>query len=362
MSNFIKTLEIKNFKSIKHLQPLDCKRVNVIIGKPNVGKSNILEALSLLGSTYSMDKKFMSEFIRYEDVTNLFYDNDITNPIHIKTDNLNCSLFSFDFSHQFYYLLGKEWVKLFENSSNWSDLSNIGDDILKKLNNEIWAFKQIQFEGESSNASGRGMSNNSPNPFKTYIFNDKVKFDQNSNGYLLPPYGKNLYVTLKKEEALIEQISKIFEEYGLKFLFVPKTKEFKVEKIIDRVAFEYPYSSTADTLRRLLFHLTAIESNKDSILILEEPESHSFPGYIWQLANRIAIDDDNQYFIATHSPYILETLMQELGDDDLNIWITYFEHYETKVHPLSKNELQEMYDLGGDIFFNMDKFEKSKAV
>ena len=40
----IKKLEIENFKSIKHLS-LDCKRVNVFIGEPNAGKSNILEAL-----------------------------------------------------------------------------------------------------------------------------------------------------------------------------------------------------------------------------------------------------------------------------------------------------------------------------
>lgn len=41
-SNFLDWVEIKNFKSIKDLR-LDCKRVNIFIGKPNVGKSNILE-------------------------------------------------------------------------------------------------------------------------------------------------------------------------------------------------------------------------------------------------------------------------------------------------------------------------------
>ena len=51
MSNSINTLEIKNFKSIKDLK-LDCKQVNLFIGEPNVGKSNILEALALLGGGY----------------------------------------------------------------------------------------------------------------------------------------------------------------------------------------------------------------------------------------------------------------------------------------------------------------------
>ena len=43
----IETLEITNFKSVKHLK-LPCKRFNVFIGEPNTGKSNILEALGLL--------------------------------------------------------------------------------------------------------------------------------------------------------------------------------------------------------------------------------------------------------------------------------------------------------------------------
>ena len=42
----IRHLEIENYKSIKHLT-LNCNKVNVIIGEPNVGKSNILEALDL---------------------------------------------------------------------------------------------------------------------------------------------------------------------------------------------------------------------------------------------------------------------------------------------------------------------------
>ena len=43
----IKNLEIENFKSIKHLK-LDCKRINLFIGEPNTGKSNILESFGIL--------------------------------------------------------------------------------------------------------------------------------------------------------------------------------------------------------------------------------------------------------------------------------------------------------------------------
>ena len=43
----MKKLTVENFKSIRRLE-LECRRVNIFIGEPNTGKSNILEALGLL--------------------------------------------------------------------------------------------------------------------------------------------------------------------------------------------------------------------------------------------------------------------------------------------------------------------------
>ncbi|MEJ7661732.1 MAG: AAA family ATPase [Hymenobacter sp.] len=51
MKNAISTLRIQNFKSIKDVE-MKPRRVNIIIGEPNVGKSNILEAMSLLGGMF----------------------------------------------------------------------------------------------------------------------------------------------------------------------------------------------------------------------------------------------------------------------------------------------------------------------
>jgi AAA15 family ATPase/GTPase len=53
MSKFLDWVEIKNFKSIKQTH-FDCERVNVLIGKPDVGKSNIFEALGLLNKSSLM--------------------------------------------------------------------------------------------------------------------------------------------------------------------------------------------------------------------------------------------------------------------------------------------------------------------
>jgi AAA15 family ATPase/GTPase len=43
----ITKLSISNFKSVRKLD-IDCKKVNLFIGEPNTGKSNILEAMALM--------------------------------------------------------------------------------------------------------------------------------------------------------------------------------------------------------------------------------------------------------------------------------------------------------------------------
>ncbi|MCS6962894.1 AAA family ATPase [Thermoflexus sp.] len=52
----ISYLEIRNFKSIKELR-IDCRRVNLFIGPPNTGKSNLLEALGGFSLPYPHDLK-----------------------------------------------------------------------------------------------------------------------------------------------------------------------------------------------------------------------------------------------------------------------------------------------------------------
>jgi AAA15 family ATPase/GTPase len=44
---FLESLEIQNFRGFRHLQIEKLGRVNLIVGKNNIGKSSLLEALEL---------------------------------------------------------------------------------------------------------------------------------------------------------------------------------------------------------------------------------------------------------------------------------------------------------------------------
>ena len=80
----LKKVKIENFKSIKHLK-LECKRVNVFIGEPNTGKSNIIEAIVGLPSSVSYEFK-LQDAVRFERISDLFYDEIIDKEIKIKFD------------------------------------------------------------------------------------------------------------------------------------------------------------------------------------------------------------------------------------------------------------------------------------
>lgn len=46
MKNFIENIHITNFKSIKDCKIENCWRMNLFIGRPNVGKTDIIDMLS----------------------------------------------------------------------------------------------------------------------------------------------------------------------------------------------------------------------------------------------------------------------------------------------------------------------------
>ena len=53
----IKNIRIHNFKSLENVEIKGCKTFNLFIGRPNVGKSNIIEALSCMAIPYLFPMK-----------------------------------------------------------------------------------------------------------------------------------------------------------------------------------------------------------------------------------------------------------------------------------------------------------------
>ena len=94
----IKKLHIKNFKSIKELD-LNCARVNVFIGEPNTGKSNILEAIGIYCLPNMTNFWQIQQLIRIERNYNIFYNEDTSEKIEINLtlDNSEIYLLTWEY-------------------------------------------------------------------------------------------------------------------------------------------------------------------------------------------------------------------------------------------------------------------------
>ncbi|MBN1762394.1 MAG: AAA family ATPase [Methanomicrobia archaeon] len=326
----IKNLEIKNFKSIKHLK-LDCKRINLFIGEPNTGKSNILETLGILSHVYYGNIK---DFVRFETMSNLFYDESLDDTIDLKFDE---NIILIDFTEG-----------MFRGVDNLEIL--VGGDRTERL-----AF-DYDYRG-----SGGHNPHDEYKFLKFYKFKVKRSFPRQESDFLLPPFADNLLAIVLTRKEIKRLVKQIFDAYGLRVVLKPQENQIEVQKEIEDVIISYPYSLVSDTLQRIIFYLVAMETNENSVLVFEEPEAHAFPYYTKILAERIALDKaNNQYFIATHNPYLLLSILEKAHKDDVAIFITYFEDYQTKVKQLSEKELTEIMDLGIDLFFNIERFIEVK--
>lgn len=314
----IKNLEIENFKSIKHVK-LDCRRINLFIGEPNTGKSNILETLG----TFSFGYGDTRGFVRFESMSNLFYDENLDNNIGIRTDG--------------------EFLEIKFEEGKFKGLCRDGEQT-------IFSF-DYDYGGSGSTSCSQAFS-----PSKFYRFIVRRDFPRKESDFLLPPSGANLLTVLMTHKELKDTASQIFDQFGFKLVFKPQEGKIEILKYYEDIFVSYPYSLASETLQRIVFYLTAMDSNRDSILVFEEPEAHAFPYYTKFLAERIAFDENNQYFISTHNPYFLLSVLEKSAKDDIAIFITSFEDYQTKVKPLSEKGKKEILQAEMDVFFNIERF------
>lgn len=350
----IDNISIKNFKSIRDAQINDCRRVNVFIGYPNVGKSNILEALSLF-SVDELNTDFL-RFVRIENSTGLFFNGNISENAEIKLNSKNRIVIKYS----------KEFVSF----SNQYDKENYGFDEIDESQGRIHdrkdfpviaSFEISHSKRQINSFRGNSVSNHeaSISPIYKYEFDKRTGYVPGPSYHLSNPFGENIFDIISSNDVIRKEITDLFKTYDLKFSFDKSTREFKILKDVGDDIFLISYSMIADTLQRLIFFKTAIQSNKNSILLFEEPEAHMFPPYIAKFTSDIIYDkNDNQYFIATHSPFVLNDFMEDMKKEDLSIYVVGLKDGETIVRRLTDEEITEIYQYGIDLFFNLENFLK----
>ncbi|MDR1895569.1 MAG: AAA family ATPase [Prevotellaceae bacterium] len=331
MENLIKYVNIHNFKSVADLELKDCRRINLFIGYPNVGKSNVLEALSLFSVPFLQEGESLNKLIRVENKNELFF-NLLENTCFVKT---NMESIEFDTNLRF---------KLFKE-----EYDEIICQFSKKL---ILEHRDFEPRGEFYDGSGSGS-------ILRYAFKREKQWKSVGDELLLPPFGENIVDTLSDNDNVSEVLAWIkneFSKYKLEPVFDVSTNSLKIQQRLnsDKVK-QLPYSSIADTLQRMIFYKTAIASNKNSVLLFEEPEAHAFPPYIATIMNDIIDAESNRFFIVTHSPIVVNAFLEyEKVRRETSIYLFDLKNGQTIAKRLSDEEMALAYEYGDDLFFNLE--------
>ena len=299
---------------------------------PNAGKSNILEALSLIGlqnKIFNFDH--LKNFIRFEHKNELYFEGDINSFLSIKANDNEVSA-----------LLINNTLALSQNV-NGENINSIHLDL-------------------KGNKTSKREIKREFNQIKKYLFSTfKVKhrlnFFESDSSNLNYPFGENLGNIISNNSNVRNYVNELFLNNNLKLLIDKSSDELKIFKEFqDGTVFTLPYSMIADTLQRLIFYKAAIMSNENSILLFEEPEAHCFEPYILEFTNSVKYDkNDNQFFIVTHSDFIIqEFLRDEESKNNTNIYLVNNVNGETKVKLLNKDKNEDVYELGMNPFFNFE--------
>lgn len=327
----INELEIHNFKSIKDLT-LPCKRFNLFIGEPNTGKSNILEALGLVsfvGVRQYDPEAQLDEFVRHRHLASIFHDQKTDWPLTVRVDQNGLELA---------YQDGRYCCTL---------LGPAGEIVTTLVGDQL---KAVSFSDSAIRLAP---------PVSFYRLPAVDGFVYHPGPSLLPPDGRNLPALMAKDRELRSYAELLMAPNGLPGyrLLVESAKGqiYLSKKVADGSEITLPYSMTSESIQRLIFFAAVLESNRNTALVLENPEAGIFPEDAKILAEQIAMDEsDNQYFIATQDGAFAMSLFCKAPIDTLAINIVYREAYETRIRSLRPAELQELWEL--DLLFNLERY------
>ncbi len=326
----IRELQIRNFKSIKALD-LKCSRINVFIGEPNTGKSNILEMIGLL-HLFADHKNYHREedvsfMLRVSQWTQLFHNQDISQPLSVTAD--------------------KTRVELRYNNERKRIDVYIDKNRIESLSPDL-----LYVSGENGERPVR---------YAFYRFRKRNQFPARETNFIIPPDGPNMIEVIRSRKELMEALQSLLSKLNLNLVLDITGLTIRLESTTPvgegvRETLYFPYSSLSESLQRAIFYLAVVLSNKNMVIALDNPEAHMFPPHVKRLAELIARDENNQYFITTYSPYFLMSLIEKTPKSDLNVFLTYLEGRETEVKALANEQIEEILDMDLDVFFNLDKF------
>lgn len=310
-NHFVKNIYFKNFKCFEELEFDGLKRVNLIGGKNNVGKTSFMEGVNLAVSSNDslqlsakVEEMIFRRQIKDSDFEIDFFYND-TNIINIIINKKNIFIEYID--------------EMNEYDAEYQDDIEYVYEYIPHLN--------LQLNEDKKRINIHDMLGK-----KLYVLNKKDDthfiYSSKISEYNIAVFYSTL-INLGKEDY-IDNSLKIFDEniVGLRQIFNNKvTLKLKLK---DR---EKPVllSSFGEGINRYIAIICAIWASKDGYLFIDEIENGiHYTNYpkLWKLIFDISKEANCQIFAATHSKECIEAFNKENKDNE-GLYLEFYRNQKT---------------------------------
>jgi predicted ATPase len=348
-------IKIQNFKSIENLD-MELAPVTLLIGPPACGKSNILEALTFAGYMSRLnvlDKEYGNvgtnleppqQILRFSSHEQFFKNYDLTRRVSVeivgnKVKNVI----------ELYYEKGQPRLKVNNILIPWV-LSGLPGDPMTAARNELKKAESVSplIEAKLYGFDRYGLNMS----FHSYVKTGSA-YPQN----ILSELGRNAMRIMRiVQDVIIDINNTIVSELDLK-------TEFQVLRSGAITLFDHYYEVdpvlSSDTLFRVLYYLSALRSSlnyvkihgleKRLLILLEEPEAHSFPYFFDMLVKAVERVSEIAYVIlTTHNSMLVSKLWE--GVKNLKTYYVYRDSYGgTKSIKLDVSKLAKDLSLPDEI-------------
>ena len=316
--NWIKSININHFKGIENLKLNDLKRINLIIGDNNSGKTTLLEAIHLLKAPNSLSNILKTTRLRDEKQLNIyesfktFLSKENKIDIHVKGNYLDYSL----------NLVGEE-EKIILTEKDTFEFSKV----LK--NNETKSKKEVEtiaFLGNlKSNINGK--YNNKKikvTPFSRILSNkndDEIEMKYLSPiNHMVEDVFLNIVSNDKYKKVCINLIRQ-FDSNIEDLLYMKNSIDgTAMEYVLDKKLGFRPLYSYGDGIRKVLSIANAMMESINGILLIDEIDTSIHYSHYENIFNFIFMAAEElqiQLFITTHSDEAIEWILktQNYGDN-----------------------------------------------
>lgn len=386
----MKRIIIRNLGPIAEADIL-LKDVNVVIGEQSIGKSCVLKVscfctwvekrIAIEQNARRFEKKgvFMEELVDFHRLNGYVHENTY---IGYESDFMK---FSYDNKHGFSH----EWKKdrwdykrpkvsyipaernLVAVIPNWFEVKSVADNIQDFMADWSDARKSVGNDEEILNLDvAYHYDEGSDTDFVKMKDGQVLPFTNVSSGLqsLIPLYVHLVNINSKKyrerednsvkHKSEIEKLVNSLVEYfgnniGEVYIKNPKYGTIDQETSLEKEFIPNPEMTL--WLRRRFISLSKIHHCE---VFLEEPEENLFPPtqqiLMKTLLNQVKRQKGNTLFISTHSPYILDILL-EREQYDFGLFYIRSAENGSEVKTATEADVQDMFEDGVDAFFNIER-------